>query len=86
LRGLITLHNIKSVPRDRWDEVTAGQIMTPVNSLLWARPDEDVLVLLRRMDEADVNQVPVVEGGRLMGMITRENLLRYIRLRSELGI
>ncbi|MFQ5343398.1 MAG: site-2 protease family protein [Anaerolineae bacterium] len=86
LRGLITLHNIKSVPQDRWDEVTAGQIMTPVNALLWARPDEDVLALLRRMDQADVNQVPVVESGRLAGMITRENLLRYIRLRSELGI
>ncbi len=86
LRGLITLHNVKAVPRERWDEVTASEVMTPVTQVLWARPDEDVLALLQRMDEADVNQVPVVEDDHLLGMITRENLLRYIRVRSELGI
>ncbi len=86
LLGLITLHNVKAVPRERWPQVTTGQIMTPINGLLWVRPDEDVLTLLQRMDEADVNQVPVLEDGRLVGMITRENLLRYVRTRSELGI
>jgi Zn-dependent protease len=86
LQGLITLHNIKAVPREQWDEVTVGQIMTPADTLLRARPDEDILHLLQRMDEGDVNQVPVMDNGRLLGMITREHLLHYIRLRSELGI
>ncbi len=86
LQGLITLHDLKTVPRERWDEVTAGQVMTPVDTLHRARPDEDVLVLLQRMDAADVNQMPVIDDGHLLGMITREHLLRYIRLRSELGI
>ncbi|MFQ5854613.1 MAG: site-2 protease family protein [Anaerolineae bacterium] len=86
LQGLITLHNIKALPRDRWDEVTAGQVMTPVSTLHWARPNEDVLVVLQRMDEADVAQIPVMDNGHLLGMITREHLLHYIRLRSELGI
>jgi CBS domain-containing protein len=38
------------------------------------------------MDEADVNQVPVMDDGRLVGMITREHLLRHIRIRNQLGI
>lgn len=86
LRGLITLHNIRALPRERWGEVTAGQIMTPVSTVHSAQPDEDVLAVLRRMDEADVNQMPVMDNGHLLGMITREHLLHYIRLRSELGI
>jgi Zn-dependent protease len=86
LQGLVTLHNIKAVPRNRWGEATASQIMTPVDELLSAWPDEDVLTLLQRMDEADVNQVPVMDDGHMMGMITREHLLHYIRTLSELGV
>jgi predicted transcriptional regulator len=86
LAGLITLHNIKSVPRDRRNAFIASQIMTPADALFRAHPDEDLLSLLQRMDEADVNQVPVMDNGHLLGVITREHLLRYMRLRSELGI
>ena len=86
LQGLITLHNVRNTPRNRWNVVTVRQAMTPVDALFWAGPDEDVWTLLQRMDEADVNQVPVMDDGRLVGMITREHLLRHVRIRSELGI
>jgi Zn-dependent protease len=86
LQGLITLHNVKKTPRDRWKEIAVRQVMTPVDALFWAGPDEDMWVLLHRMDKADVNQVPVMADGHLVGMITRERLLRHIRIRSELGI
>jgi Zn-dependent protease/CBS domain-containing protein len=86
LEGLITLHNIRTVPQDRRNAFTVSQVMTPTDALFKAQPDEDVLTLLQRMDEGDVNQVPVMDDGRLLGVITREHLLRYIRLRSELGV
>ena len=86
LEGLITLHNITALPRDRREKLTTREVMTPVDALLRARSDEDVLTLLQRMDEANVNQVPVMEDGHLLGMITRANLLHYMRLRSELGM
>jgi predicted transcriptional regulator len=38
------------------------------------------------MDEEDVNQVPVIEKGHLLGVIARDNLLHYLRLRGELGV
>lgn len=85
-QGLVTLHNIKAVPRGRWDEVTASQVMIPLDQLSFARPDEDVWDLLQKMDEADVNQMPVLDQGQLVGIITRQHLIRYIRTRSELGI
>jgi predicted transcriptional regulator len=60
--------------------------MMSVDVLFWARPDEDMWVLLQRMAEADVNQVPVMDNGCLVGMITREYLRRQVRIRSELGV
>ncbi len=84
--GLITLDNIRAVPRDRHGELTASQVMTPVNALLPADSDDDVLALLQRMDEANLSQVPVMDNGHPLGVFTRESLLRHIRLRNELGI
>ena len=86
MEGLITLHDIRAVPRGRQSQLTASQIMTPVDALFVARSDEDVLTLLRRMDEADVSQVPVAEDGSLSGMFSRRNLVHYMQLRSELGV
>ena len=37
------------------------------------------------MTEEDVNQGPVVEDGRLLGMISRDRLLNFIALKVELG-
>ncbi|MBC7234167.1 MAG: hypothetical protein H5T68_13100 [Chloroflexi bacterium] len=37
-----------------------------------------------KMDDANVNQVPAVMGDRLVGMLTREQVLHYIRVRAEL--
>jgi CBS domain-containing protein len=37
------------------------------------------------MGEADVNQVPVVEGRRLVGLVSRSDILRLIQIRRELA-
>ncbi len=83
--GMVTIHNIKGTPRERWPEVTTAEVMTPVEKVQAARVDDDALRLLERMDQADVNQMPVMENGAVRGMITREDLLRYIRTRAELA-
>jgi len=40
--------------------------------------------VLRMMAEQDVNQVPVVDDGRLIGLISRSDILRLIQTRREL--
>jgi len=86
LKGLVTLHNIRRVAPGRREEMTADQVMTPADAVYAVHPEDDVMAVLQRMDESDVNQVPVVDGGRLLGLITRESLLHEIRLRAELAV
>ncbi len=86
LAGLVTIHHIRELPRERWPYTPVGEIMVPYQGLAMAQPHEDAWTVLRRMDERNVNQLPVVENGRLLGLLTRENLLRYVRARAELRI
>ena len=84
--GLITLHDIKAVPRDLWSTETVEEAMIPFNNVKWVRPDEDLSTILRIFAEDDVNQVPVVEDHKIVGMVARDNLLSFVNVRSQLGM
>jgi Zn-dependent protease len=86
LSGLVTLHHIKSVPHERRGAVRAEDVMTRMEQLTAVGPEESMLAALEKMDDANVAQMPVVAGGELLGMIGREQILRYLRARAELGV
>ena len=85
IMGLMTLHDIKVVPREQWATETVQQAMTPFAKLKWVRPDEELSSVMRILSEGDVNQVPVVLDNKIIGMVTRENLLNFVQVRSRLG-
>lgn len=84
--GLLTLHEIKGVAAPQRASVTAGDVMTPAEKVTAVGPKADLLTTLETMDDADVAQMPVVEAGELLGMIAREQVLHYVRVRAELGV
>jgi len=86
LKGMLTLHNIKAVPQHDWDMTRVAQIMSPLDRLKTAPPDQDALSVLEEMDESDINQMPVVSEGKVIGLIARDRLIRFLRTRSELGM
>jgi Zn-dependent protease len=85
LLGLLTLREVKAIPSKDRGAFTAGQIMTPLAASAPADADDDLWALLLRMSAEEENQLPVADGDRLLGLLTRENLKRHIDLRSELA-
>jgi len=86
VRGLLTLHRIKEVSRDQWAGTSVEAVMVPADELKTVGPDEDLSVLIQRMTREDINQFPVMENGRLVGMVARDNVLAFLRNREELGM
>jgi CBS domain-containing protein len=86
LQGLLTLRDITAVAKERWAQMTAGQTMVPLTRLVTVAPATPLLTALQTMDGANVAQVPVVEGNAIVGLLTREQVLHYVRLRTELGM
>jgi len=84
--GMVTIHSIKKIPRSRWTETPLSQAMLALDSLNKVRASDPITEVLRWMDEDGVNQLPVMDNGNLIGMIRRDNLVGYIRTRSELQI
>lgn len=86
VRGLVTLHNIKGVSQDRWASTTVRQVMTPADGLKKVGPEEELWAAMQNMTEDGVNQLPVMDDGHLLGMLGRDNIVSFIRVRGELGI
>jgi Zn-dependent protease/CBS domain-containing protein len=83
--GLITLAAARSVPRDEWQNTAVQAVMLPVDKIHWATPDEPVLGVLQRMQTQDVNQMPVVSDRHIVGMISRDTILRVLQTRLQVG-
>jgi len=86
VKGILSLQNIKSIPQSSWDTTQVEKIMLPLDHLKAAPPEQDALSVVEQMDENDINQMPVVSEGRIIGLVTRDNLIRFIRARSEVGM
>lgn len=84
-RGVLTLPEVTRVPQDRWDWTSVSEIMTPWSRLGRVAPTTDLLDALKLMESGGFGHLPVVEGDRLVGLLTRDEILRFLRLRAEVG-
>jgi len=84
--GLLTLHHFKEIPRSDWPTRTAAQAMIPLEQMKRVRPDEELWAALEEMDRDGVNQLPVMTDGQIQGMLSREDVVSYLRTLRELGV
>jgi Zn-dependent protease len=85
LVGLMTLHALNRVPREEWPHTSVQAAMVPREEVRSTPPDTPLLQILERMQGDDVNQMPVVVDGQVVGLVTRDSILRVIQTRVEMG-
>lgn len=86
LAGLITLRDIRHIPRDEWGRTPVGFAMIPVEKLHMVSPQQSLNEVLPLMVAQDVNQLPVVANGLLVGVLGREDVVRFLEIRRSLGL
>lgn len=88
LAGIVTLSDIRHVPRDHWAEARVTDIMTRYADLITIGPDAELETALNLLQEREVNQLPVVEdeGRTVVGLLTRSGILRLVDTRMKLGM
>jgi CBS domain-containing protein len=85
LIGLVTLEDVRAIPRTSWDNTTVRQIMTPAEKLVSVTPEEDAAETLTLLQGHDVRQLPVMRNGSLAGLLRRRGIVKWLQLHSELG-
>lgn len=86
LMGLMSVHVLNRVPHENWAGTSVQAAMIPREQIHWTAPEEPVLSLLERMQNEDINQMPVVTAGQVVGLVSRESILRVVQTHAEVGL
>ena len=85
LLGLVTLTDVRHLDRAEWPATSVYRVMTPIERLHTVSIQEPALRVLQMMAEHDINQVPVMDGRVLVGIISRAEMLRMMQIRRDIA-
>jgi len=84
LVGFITTRQVKEVPREQWNRVTIGEIAKTGSHENTISPEVDAVKALALMHKTGNSRLLVVEGNRLVGILTLKDLMAFLSLKVEL--
>lgn len=83
--GVVSLNEVREIPRPQQDEVRVRDIMLPLSDDLIIDPEATLAQALTRMLKAGEERLLVMADGRLAGLITKTGLLRFVQIKQVLG-
>jgi CBS domain-containing protein len=84
VRGLITLHEVKAIPREEWSKVMVGQIMLPLKTDLFVTEKASPLVALTKMASNNVGRLLIMENDQLQGIVSQRDFLNLFEFKAEI--
>ena len=81
--GLLTLSEIKKIPRIRWDDMKISTIMYGISNKNSLHREENASVALTKMVKTKLDVLPVVEHTTVKGIVTQDDLIRIINNTAE---
>jgi len=84
LAGCVSTDQIKELSPAEWDRQSVGAIFKPCSEENTIDPGADATEALSKMNRGGLSRLMVVDQGRLVGIITLKDLLRFLALKVEL--
>jgi len=84
LIGIISLHDIKSIERQKWPETRVGDIVKTIDEDEKVGMSMEISEAIKKMGKTGLGHLVIMSGNKLKGIITKSDVMRFIKLQSEL--
>jgi Zn-dependent protease/predicted transcriptional regulator len=84
--GMVSLDGVKSISKDLWGFKQVRDIMTLLEFVPCLSPTDDASDALSRMVSGDIERMPVVENGNLLGLVSRHDIMNFFKIKSDLDV
>jgi len=84
-KGCIDIEEVKSVPKDRWKEVSVEDIIKKCSRNEIISSKAKASEALKVMQETNNKRLFVIDDNKLTGMVSLYDILGYLRLRKDFG-
>jgi len=82
--GIVAVDQIKKLPRDSWPQTPIGKVTFVLTEDLLITPRENVSVAMNKLFNNGIGRVLVMDRGQLLGIVSRTDILNYMRIRNQL--
>jgi Zn-dependent protease/predicted transcriptional regulator len=83
--GMIDLRSIKSVPSNDWPTTKIGPYLSDPSTYTVLDPDMAATDALRLLLPQNNSKAPVVQNGKLMGILTRADLFKLVSMKRDIA-
>ncbi len=85
VEGIISIDNIKDVPRRSWKRKRVRDIMRPISTEFVTTPETEISNLMPKLNSKSNGRLLIIKGGRLLGILTMTDVNRFVirRLKAE---
>jgi Zn-dependent protease/CBS domain-containing protein len=84
LEGCITTRQIKEIPREEWSQHTVRELAGNCDAGNTVASSDDATTALSKMHQNGHSRLMVVDDGKLAGIISLKDLLRFLSLKLDL--
>jgi Zn-dependent protease/CBS domain-containing protein len=85
VHGLISVSELKGLPVEQREATTVRERMIPLSEQICVAPDATLRDALQQLAFAPGGRLLVMRDGRLLGMLTRSGLARFVEIREAVG-
>ena len=82
--GIVNINNVKDASKETWSKTIVEQITVPLKDNLVISSDKAVSIAMKKVFGNGTGRVLVMDGKELLGIVSKTDILNYIRIHSEL--
>jgi CBS domain-containing protein len=84
--GIVSLNHVRDIPQSEWSARTVGEVMATPPQIKTLSPDDDAMTALGYIIADELGRVPVLSSdGRVVGIITRRDIMTLLTIKTDLG-
>ncbi len=83
--GLVTIEDVRKTAQEARNLTLVKDVMTPSQQMIVVAPDEEASEAFYRLQAEDIRQLPVVNGNKIVGLLRRKDIIRWLQLQSKFG-
>ena len=86
LLGIVTMSSVRSIPREKRELEKVSQAMVPFERIVTISPTASAADAMQKIAQANVGRLLVTDGPKILGVVTRGDLMKTIQTRQDLSL
>ena len=84
MAGLVTIDDVRTLDPKSRNQTLVKDVMTPSQKMIVVAPEEEASEAFQRLQSEDVRQLPVVNGNKIVGLLRRKDIIRWLQFQSQI--